>query len=115
MVAYADNRSGTPQPGSPGVQTAALWNPEKLGGFWTKLVEMAKNMEAEGASVSDIFNETKRLTNPREDTGLWRLGDKQWATESTDEGMKIAPGIFSKPGGQTYKMPAGQIMDHPLL
>ncbi len=100
------------------VKLAGMWNPRMVKGG-AEALELMKNLEGEGATRREIYDETGKLLDPKVDAGMFRGADDLPRVHSSDEMMKIKKetGQYfnSILGGTTDIRPFGEFVEHPLM
>jgi len=100
------------------VKQIGFWNPRMVKGG-AEALELMKNLEGEGATRREIYDETGKKLDPKVDAGMFRGADDLPRVHSSDEMMKIKKetGQFFHPteGGTTDVAPLAAYVDHPLL
>jgi hypothetical protein len=102
----------------PAMLLKGLKGGEKSG---TDVLDLARNMRREGAHPTEIYDETKKFTDPTSETGVYQNPAGQFLFDIPDDQSKLTSmaenfmkGNFG-PGGESPQVQLDRLLKHDLL
>lgn len=93
------------------------------GKTWDEVTDIARGIKKEGGTNADIYDETKKYTDPETSTGVYQEPGGSFVFNIPDNEMKLKPlatdefknRFTGEVGGSTGDAPLGDLMKHDLL